>query len=242
MELIHAFDRLTLEKYFKSTCFIRDNIRSGKYEETFVKRAAKAKHRLKLLKRNRKHIQKCYTKPEGFSFKFDSQGRPRRKAAIRTLRNNQVRLHVVAAPHRDPIVQQQQLHTNKEFIKYSSSMTLSDLKDDPSKWREDNPNYNEELEMGDAVVDSDDQQDKATELDKSVIEADYESCDEEWEPSCDEVKSGKIKVFPSALDVELKIICQREQDHMNLQEQLQEQLEAMRRENEELRRQLLAKV
>ena len=82
-------------------------------------------------------------------------------------------------------------------------MTTQDLKCDPTKWREDQTDYDEEAEMGDASDITDDLQDTRTALDNSAIEADYDSCDQEWNPACEQVTSGKTKVFASDLDREL---------------------------------------
>lgn len=210
------------------------------------------------LRAHRNYLQKIYADqiPENFSFNLNYKGLPRRQAAIRTLQNNQMRLHAVEADHKDRIVQAIQRHFNKEFIKYSGNMTTQDLKCDPTKWREDQDDYNEEAEMCKTVVDADDMTDDITDttvVDDNTIEADYDSADEDYDPSCEKVTCGKIKVFTSDLDKELEMSEEsddeedtddehEEDNNDNKQETLREQLEAMRRENEELRRQLLAKV
>ena len=207
------------------------------------------------LRMHRNYLQKIYAAqiPEKFSLTLNYKGLPRRQAAIRTLQNNQMRLHAVEADHKDQIVQAIQRHFNKEFIKYSGNMTTHDLKCDPIKWREDQDDYDEEAEMSKNIVDTDDMTHDiaATNVvDDITIEADYDSADEDYDPSCEKVTSGKIKVFTSDLDKELEMSEESddeedtddEHEEDNKQQTLQEQLEAMRRENEELRRQLLAKV
>lgn len=166
-----------------------------------LKHIHKLKRQRKRYLKAQRHLQRTYTPKDGFNIEVNNRGMPRRAAEKRAIADIQMACHMAEAGYNDPIVRLQQKAVWNEFIR-RGKMQRVDKAHDSSKWREDQPDYDEEEEMSRKVDKHDDvpQED----ADDTKIEDDYDSADEEYDPKMEQQmqSSGKTKVFKSDLDIE----------------------------------------
>ena len=179
-----------------------------KYSPKRFKRLLQLKRQRKRYLKAHRHLQRTYGIKAGFNAEINNRGMPRRAAEKRAIADIQMACHTAEAGYRDPLVRIQQKAVWNEFIR-RGKMQRADKEHDSSKWREDDPDYDEEEEMTRKVdkhddVTEEDTDDTKIDDDYDSAEDDYDSADEEYDPKMEQQmqSSGKTKVFKSDLDIE----------------------------------------
>ena len=222
----------------------REQLWLDTYSPQRFKRLLKLKKQRKRYLKAHRHLQRTYGIKTGFNPEINNRGMPRRAAEKRAIANIQIACHMAEAGYKDPIVRIQQKTVWNEFIR-RGKMQRADKAYDSSKWREDQPDYDEEEEMSRKT----DKHDDVTEedADDTKIEDDYDSADEEYDPKMEQQMqgSGKTKVFKSDLDLENeRVDASSNSDHDDDAEHAPDTLNTfdMSKMPEEMREQFMAQM